>query len=101
MIKSKLQLSLGTFAVAAVMALAPGSALAADSSLGTYAGAGGGSFNQVDPGADPGADPGSADPASGSLPFTGLDVGLALGGGLLLLGTGMAIGRVVVRDNEA
>lgn len=37
---------------------------------------------------------GSADPsAAGSLPFTGMDVMLALGGGLVLLALGFALAR--------
>lgn len=97
MIKSKLRLSLGIFAVVAVMALGPGSALAQDSSIGTYAGAGGGAGNQVDQGADPASD----DATSGALPFTGLDLGLVVGSSLLLIGTGMALSRLVARDREA
>jgi hypothetical protein len=101
MIKSKLRLSLSILALAAVMTFGTGSALAQESSLGTYAGGGGGNTNQVDSGA-PGADTAAAtaDP-TGALPFSGLDIGLALGGGLLLLATGMAISRLVVRGEEA
>ncbi|MEO8092401.1 MAG: hypothetical protein ABI726_06810 [bacterium] len=104
MIKSKLQLSLGILAVAAVMALGPASALGQGSSIETYAGGGGGVGNQVDQGAasaDPSQGAASADPSSGTLPFTGLDLGLVVGTGLLLIATGTALTRLVVRDREA
>jgi hypothetical protein len=38
---------------------------------------------------------------SGFLPFTGLDVALLLGGGLLLLGTGAGLSRLVRRQSAA
>lgn len=45
-------------------------------------------------GAGGGGGGGSADPsAAGSLPFTGMDVMLALGGGLVLLALGFALAR--------
>ncbi len=37
----------------------------------------------------------------GALPFTGLDLGLALGGALVLLGTGVALSRAVARGSTA
>ena len=38
---------------------------------------------------------------SGFLPFTGLDVALLLGGGLLLVGTGVGLSRLVGRQSAA
>lgn len=46
---------------------------------------------------------GSAEAAgagAGALPFTGLDVGMALGGALLLIAAGLAVSRLVVRGSE-
>jgi hypothetical protein len=37
---------------------------------------------------------------AGGLPFTGLDVSLILGGGLILVATGAGLGRVVARHSE-
>jgi hypothetical protein len=50
-------------------------------------------------GGDPAGQPASAqvagtDQAGGSLPFTGLDVGIVAGAGLLLLGTGLVLRKV-------
>lgn len=45
---------------------------------------------------------GSADVASpGSLPFTGLDLGLAAGGAILLIGAGAALASATRREPEA
>jgi hypothetical protein len=98
MVKSKLRISLSVFALAGAMTLGTGSALAQDSSVETYSGGGGDAVIPVEQGVDP-ADPATADP-TGALPFSGLDIGLALGGGLLLLGTGMAISRLLVPADE-
>jgi hypothetical protein len=90
---------LTVLAVVALLALAP-AALAQSSSAGTYAGQGGGAAGAVaDPGADPGGDPGasaSVDPG-GSLPFTGLDLVLAAGGGVALLAIGASMAHVLRR----
>jgi hypothetical protein len=79
-------------AVIAVLALALApAALAQSSSVDTYSGQGGNKIAQVK---DPGS--GSANTsASGSLPFTGFDLILAAGGGLLLLGAGVALSRAI------
>jgi hypothetical protein len=71
-----------------VLAFAPG-AFAANSSVETYAGGGGNIQTQVGSG-DP-SGPSASAPDSGSLPFTGFDIGLAFGGGLLLLGLGASV----------
>ena len=77
-----------------VLAFAPVAA-ASNSSVETYGGQGGelaGSVSGGDP-SDPGA---SGDPASNSsaLPFTGLDLELLAGGGLILLLGGVAMARM-------
>jgi hypothetical protein len=71
----------------AVLAFAPG-AFAQNSSVDTYGGSGGNIQSGISDPGDPGdpGDPSATD--AGSLPFTGLDLGLAAGGGLLLLGLG-------------
>ena len=89
--------------VVAAMALAP-AAFAQSSSVEVYGGQGGeavGALNNNDP-TNPGttSNPGttagggaSAD-AGGALPFTGLDVGLLIGGGLLLIAVGAGLARL-------
>ena len=92
------RLSLSALA-AAVLALAFASAaFAENSSVETYGGGGGGVQTQIASGANP-SDP-SATPDSGSLPFTGLDLGLALGGGLVLLAGGALIARLTPRGER-
>ena len=83
---------------AGVLALALASAaFAANSSVKTYSGGGGNVQTQVASG-DP-SDP-SATGDSGSLPFTGFDVGLALAGGLILLAGGALIARLTPRGER-
>lgn len=85
---------IAALAVVMVLAFAP-SAFAQDGSAGaTYAGPGGNTQQQVSAGEEGGP---TADKGDG-LPFTGLDLALAIGGGLVLLATGVAISRVVARD---
>jgi hypothetical protein len=104
----------GLAAVAAVFALAP-AALAQSSGAG-YGGQAGGVAGEVAPGGAPGGGPpgGAAGQAGaggdaaaaeargpeegGLLAFTGLDVALIVGGGLLLLAGGVALSRVVARN---
>lgn len=76
-----------------VMAFAP-AALAADSSIETYAGSGGNVQSKIQA-----SDPGTATDPGGSLPFTGLDLGLAAGGGLLLLGAGAMVTALAARTH--
>ena len=82
---------LAGLAAIAVLALATApAALAQSSSVDTYGGQGGNTISQV---SDRGSG-GSGDPsATGALPFTGFDLALAAGGGLLLLGAGIALSR--------
>jgi hypothetical protein len=97
-------------AIAAVLALAP-AAFAQSSGTG-YGGQAGGVAGQVAPGGAPpsgaagqaGAGGGAAAAEArgaeegGLLAFTGLDVALIVGGGLLLLAGGVALSRVVARN---
>jgi hypothetical protein len=84
---------------AGVLALAFASAaFAENSSVGTYSGGGGGVQTQVASGGDPSGPSATSD--SGSLPFTGFDVGLALGGGLILLAGGALIARFTPRGER-
>jgi hypothetical protein len=75
-------------AAIALLAFAPG-AFAQNSSAKTYGGGGGNVQTQVASGGP--TDPSAKAPDSGSLPFTGFDIGLAFGGGLLLLGLGASV----------
>jgi hypothetical protein len=88
---------LGAMIVAGALALAP-AAMAENSSVGTYAGQGGDLAGLVS-GGDPSGT--AAADSSGSLPFTGLDVKLLAGGGLLLLLAGVGMARVVARREDA
>jgi hypothetical protein len=94
-------------AVVAVLALAPAAfAQTAD----PYAGTGGGTQGQVAAGGQGGGTAGgnaagnpsvAAEPTesdSGLLAFTGLDVALIAGGGLLLLASGVGLSRLVARN---
>ncbi len=88
---------LGLASIVAVLAFAP-SAMAQNASSSGYSGqsselvaVGGGSGSG-------GSGTGTSDPSGSSLPFTGLDVGLAAGGGLLLLLIGLAMSRAVARE---
>jgi hypothetical protein len=91
-------------AVVAVLALAP----AAFAQTEPYAGAGGGTQGQVAGGAGGGGAGGGGSPPvaseptggddGGLLAFTGLDVALIAGGGLLLLASGVGLSRLVARN---
>jgi hypothetical protein len=84
--------------VVAAMAVAP-AAFAQSSSVEVYGGKGGesvGALNNNDP-TDPGSTAGSGGGSvdrGGALPFTGLDVGLLVGGGMLLIAVGAGLARL-------
>jgi hypothetical protein len=59
------------------------------------AGGGGGSAGGDDSGASPAPAAAAAGDDGGDLPFTGLDVALLLGAGLVLVGTGFGIRRMI------
>lgn len=59
-----------------------------------YGGQGGGVLGAVDSGGGNGSPPAQVVESSGSLPFTGLDVGLLALGGALLVGVGVGLRRV-------
>jgi len=69
--------------VTAVVVYAP-VALAQQSSVDGYGGGAGGIQSEVESGGG----------AGGSLPFTGLDLGLLIGGGLVLLAVGFGLRRL-------
>ena len=71
---------------ALMLAVAP-AALAQDASVSGYGGGGGTQQVAAEGGAGPDAGPSEA----GTLPFTGLDVGIALAGGLLLIAVGASV----------
>ncbi|MGH2961784.1 MAG: hypothetical protein ACRDL3_06290 [Solirubrobacterales bacterium] len=86
-------------AVVAGLALAP-AAYAQDSSFDAYSGERGeavgatnGGGDPTDPGATPTSQSSSSD-SSGVLPFTGMDVGFLLGGGLVLIAVGAGLARL-------
>lgn len=88
----KSRMILSSLALVVMLAFAP-TAMASNSSVETYGGQGGevaGSVAGGDP-TDPGA---SASSSSSALPFTGLDVELLAGGGLVLLLGGVAMARM-------
>lgn len=94
----KMGMTLVTVVVALSLAVAP-AATAQSSAVDGYGGAG----NQVAgiaAGNDPGSGSGGNVSSSSSLPFTGLDVSLLVGGGLLLLGIGIVMTRVVPRQDQ-
>jgi hypothetical protein len=67
-------------------------ALAGDSAVSGYAGQAGGIEDQVETSAAVGT--GGVVETGGALPFTGLDLGLLVAGGLLLLGAGLVMRRL-------
>jgi hypothetical protein len=72
-------------------------AYAAGSAQQTYGGKGGNVQAQIQGGAkDPGTGTAAASKPAG-LAFTGLDLTLMLGGGLVLMASGMALSRLMVR----
>lgn len=75
----------------ASVTLAPRAA-AQESSADTYGGPGATAFEVTQ---NVGGAGSAADPAAGSLPFTGFDTLLALGGGVLLLVAGLALARTL------
>jgi hypothetical protein len=89
------------FAVIATLAFAP--ATWGQTSTEGYAGQGGNTLAEVSQGTGPGGGPGGSPPAgpsaegSGTLAFTGLDLGLIAGGGLLLLALGAGMARMLPR----
>jgi len=91
MTNTKVRIYIGLTTLVMGLVAAP-SALAAGSAVDTYSGTGGASLAGVSSGASGGT---ATDP--GSLPFTGLDVGLLIGGGLLLVLIGVGMARVARR----
>jgi hypothetical protein len=79
-------------------------AYAAGSAQHTYGGRGGNVQAQIQGGAqEPQGTQGVAASAGtpAGLPFTGLDLTLMLGGGLVLVASGMVMGRLAIRGNRA
>ena len=72
-------------------------AFAADSSVQAYGGSGGKVQANIAGPSDPGSP--SAD-STGSLPFTGMDLGLAGGGAIVLLAAGAAMGTFARRTRS-
>ncbi len=96
----KSRMILSTAVVVVALALAP-AAFANNSSVETYGGQGGDVAGSVAGGGP--TDPGATGAASNSsaLPFTGLDLELLAGGGLLLLLGGFGMARMVARREDA
>jgi hypothetical protein len=92
-----IRLLIGTGAVLFVLAFAAPSAMAQGSSVETYGGQGGKAIGLTSSPSDPGS---GASSSSGSLPFTGLDIGYLIGGGLLLLAAGAVMARVSHTGNR-
>jgi hypothetical protein len=86
------RLALLTVVVAfALFTVAP--AFGADAVTDAYGGRGGGVLGAVDSGGN-GSPPAQVAESSGSLPFTGADVGLLALGGALLVGVGVGLRRI-------
>jgi hypothetical protein len=88
-LRSSLMVIACLVALVAVLALAPAS-FAQQSSVGTYGGQAGEAQGVVQ-GQEEAAE-------AGGLPLTGLDLGLAIGGGLVLIGVGAALARLTPRE---
>ena len=83
----------------AALAVAP-AASGQGSSVGTYGGEGGQAQGGLAQGQGGVLGGGSGDVGgSGPLPFTGLDLGLLIGGALLLIGLGAGMARLVPKSN--
>lgn len=93
----KSRMILSTIVLVVALALAP-AAFANNSSVGTYGGQGGEVAGSVAGGEA--SDPGAAENSS-ALPFTGLDLELLAGGGLLLLLGGFGMARMAARREDA
>lgn len=96
------RLTVVVMAIAIVIAAMTASvALAQSSSVKGYGGKGGATQSALSSGGPgstgSGGGPTAESTGSGALPFTGLDVGLAIGGGLLLLGAGAAVTALTPR----
>jgi len=92
---SRLAKIIAATSIVCVLAFAP-AAVAQNSSVETYSGKGGEATGVAnnDP-TDPGSPSGtSSSDGGGALPFTGLDVGFLIGGGLLLIAVGAALARL-------
>jgi hypothetical protein len=92
MTNTKARIYIGLTTLVMGLVAAP-SAIAAGSAVDTYSGSGGASLAGVSGGASGSST--ATDP--GSLPFTGLDVGLLIGGGLLLVLIGVGMARLARR----
>jgi hypothetical protein len=86
--------------VTAILALALAPAAFAQNVSGQGYGGQGAEVAAVTAGGDPGDPSSTGSASSGSLPFTGLDVTLLAGGGLLLLLIGVGMSRAV-KDSAA
>ena len=97
----KTRMILSTMVLVVGLALAP-AALANSSSVETYGGQGGEVAGSVSSGGptDLGATADADADSSSALPFTGLDLELLAGGGLLLLLGGFGMARMVARRED-
>jgi len=89
-------------AILAAALILPAASLAQGSSVDGYGGSGGEVQSSLDSGSggsanSGGSASGSASASGGSLPFTGLDLGWMIGGGIVLIGAGIAMGRTASR----
>jgi hypothetical protein len=89
--------SMGVLVVVIVVLVAAPVSFAQQSSVGTYGGEGGEAQEVVVQGEE--AAQGERAEGAGPLPFTGLDLGLVVGGGLLLVGVGAAMARLVPKSD--
>lgn len=96
----KSRMILSTIVMVVALAFAP-AAFASNSSVGTYGGQGGEVAGSVSGGSasEPGASSGAAANSS-ALPFTGLDLKLLAGGGLVLLLGGFGMARMAAHRED-
>jgi len=76
-------------------------AASGNSSVGTYAGGGGNTQAQISSPDPTGTASAPSSQSTGALPFTGFDLALAAGGGLLLLGAGALMAMAASRRSHA
>ncbi|MEO7197091.1 MAG: hypothetical protein ABIZ50_01315 [Solirubrobacterales bacterium] len=90
-------------AILAAALMIPAAASAQSPPVGGYGGSGGNVQNVLtggSTGSDSATSSSDTSASTGTLPFTGLDIGWMIGGGILLVGAGIAMSRAAHRAPE-